>query len=113
MRLVFTDSAVAAIKEQRAYYIQRHGSELADRWHEAVTLAIDSLLTSPERGTLCGLTSPRLIGLRWIPIKKFPYRIFYRLESNDGRLLRVVRVLHDRQDVSVLLRVSMRDAEAE
>jgi plasmid stabilization system protein ParE len=103
MRLEILEAAAQAIVEQADYYLLKSGSTLGQRWESAVDEAILRLLRLPETGAPVRFRSPRLAGIRWVPVPGFPkHLIFYRYFP-EQELLRVIHVLHGARDLEALL----------
>lgn len=103
IELRISEAAAVSIVEQAEYYQQASDISLAQRWETAVLQAAQSLLNSPERGTLCRFRSPALEGLRWTLIIGFPkHMLFYRYLSREQAIL-IVQVLHGARDLEALL----------
>jgi plasmid stabilization system protein ParE len=101
--LIISEAAALSIVEQADYYQQAAELALARRWEEAVDQAVHSLLTQPERGTLCRFRSPALAGLRWIFIPGFPkHLVFYRYLHEEQAIL-IVQVLHGARNLEIIL----------
>lgn len=103
-----TNTTKLAIAEQWDYYDTKEGPELANRWQAAVGLSIESLRQSPERGKRCLLENKALAELRWIPVKGFPFRIFYLFEPAAIRVV-IVHLVHNKRDIADLLGLAARD----
>lgn len=100
-RIHLADEAPSDIIEQADRYEARSDGRLAKRWERAVQSALRRLLQNPNTGALCAFRSPRLLGVRRVPIAGFPrHLIFYR--AMDGKLL-VLRVVHGARDLESLL----------
>jgi len=107
-RIEITDTAKLAIIEQWEYYDAKEVAGLSESWDLAVGHAIESLREASARGASYPLASKAVAGLRWIPVKGFPFRLFYVFEPIDS-LLTVVHLLHDKRDIADLLELTMRD----
>jgi plasmid stabilization system protein ParE len=89
--------------EQADYYLQVSDLALAQRWEKAVDQAVLSLLTWPERGSLCRFRSRALVGLRWVFVPGFPkHLVFYRYLPEEA-VVHIVQVLHGARDLETLL----------
>jgi plasmid stabilization system protein ParE len=102
LKLIVSDAASLAVTEQARYYRDRQGAGLSDDWTRAVMAGIQSLRFSPERGSLCRFEHPKLRGLRWIRVEKFPYRVFYQSDPGLG-IVRIVHILHVSRETEYLL----------
>lgn len=96
-------SARIEIAEQAAYYRDESGEALAGRWRASVSRAILSLRTLPERGTPAVTISPRLAGLRTIPVEGFPNHLLFYVYSAEPQRVDILSVLHGARDVEKLL----------
>lgn len=98
-----SEAAARSIVEQADYYLEASSLALAQRWEEAVDLAVGSLLNFPERGAPCRFRSAALNGLRWILIPGFPkHMVFYRHLREEGAV-RIVQVLHGARNLESIL----------
>ena len=101
--LIISEAAALSIVEQADYYQQAAELALAQRWEVAVDQTVHSLLTQPERGSLCRFRSPALAGLRWIFIFGFPkHMVFYRYLYEERTIL-IVQVLHGARNLEIIL----------
>jgi plasmid stabilization system protein ParE len=96
--------AALEIVAQSVYYEQHTlNDRLSQRWERAVTKTIESLVRAPERGALCLLSSPRLKGMRRIPVAEFPNHAIYYFVAVKAPEIRIVRVVHGARDLKTLL----------
>ncbi|MEI9980987.1 MAG: type II toxin-antitoxin system RelE/ParE family toxin [Edaphobacter sp.] len=96
--------AAQEILAQAVYYRQRTlNDELALRWQQAVSGAINSLLQFPERGNLCQFESNRLKDMRHIAIKGFPNHAIYYFVLQEEPMIHIARVVHSARDIENLL----------
>ncbi|HEX5242757.1 MAG TPA: type II toxin-antitoxin system RelE/ParE family toxin [Tepidisphaeraceae bacterium] len=87
--------------DQAAAYIAEDSLDSALRFYDAVGVTFRELREHPERWPLFELSNPRLEGLRKRAVIGFHrYIVFYRIE---GRIVRVVRVLHGARDLQCIL----------
>lgn len=100
-RLVIRSAARADILERFAYLVDQGAAAAAARFLEAVESATERILEMPGIGSLKELENPRLQGLRSWPVPGFEAVRLYYLETGDT--IRIVRVLHGRQDVGSIL----------
>jgi toxin ParE1/3/4 len=101
VELRLTDVAVSDIQEQADWYEQRSSYALARRWEHAVTAALIRIEKNPRSGARCGFRTAELQGILRMPIAGFPrHLIFYRVEKEEIRILRVV---HGARDLESLL----------
>lgn len=103
IQLQVSEAAALAVIEQADYFLEHSSSDLAARWEQAVTEAVQSLLNMPERGAPCHCQSPALAGLRWILVPGFDrHLIFYRYSAED-RVVLIVHVLYGGRHLESLL----------
>jgi plasmid stabilization system protein ParE len=103
IQLRVSKAAAFSIVEQADYCGQAQDRALAQRWEDAVDQSVQSLLTLPERGTLCRFRSPELAGLRWIFVPGFSkHMIFYKYVP-DAQSILIVQVLHGARNLETLL----------
>lgn len=101
MRYVFQPQARKDIEERSDHYEEKGGEELARRFVVSVTRALERLLEFPEVGSPRHAENPRLLGLRSWPVPDFEdVRLYYLIQ---GDLVRVIRILHGRQNVGAIL----------
>jgi toxin ParE1/3/4 len=101
IELRLTDAAVSDIQEQADWYEQCSDNALARQWENQVTAALVRIEKHPRSGAKCGFSATELQGVRRSPISGFPkHLIFYRLEEEEIRILRVV---HGARDLEGLL----------
>ncbi len=82
-------------------YLGRASPAVAERFLEAVQLALENLVIMPELGGRPESSHQALADLRIWPIRRFrKYLIFYRVTS-DG--IEIRRVLHGARDIEGLL----------
>ncbi len=58
--------------------------------------------SSPKMGLVFKTTNPKLLGMRWFPVKDFPKHLIFYIESPTK--ITIVRVLHKAQDISNILK---------
>ncbi len=76
--------------------------EIAEEFLQALAAAYKHLQKFPEIGMVLSEYSPDIQTLRRWPVPKFTkYLIYYRLDSDN---VDIVRILHGAQDVRVLLK---------
>jgi plasmid stabilization system protein ParE len=75
------------LRAARWYEMQRRS--LGDRFLNEIKLSLGVLETSPEHHPIY------YRGFRRLLTRRFPYKLFYRIEGND---VIVVRVLHAKRD---------------
>ena len=94
--IVLTDAAVSDILEQAAWYEEQSGLKLARRWEQAVTSVLLRLVATPAAGAPCTFKAPELIGVRRVPVPRFPkHLVFYRLQTQEMVILRIVHGARD------------------
>lgn len=95
-QLVLLPLAECDIEDATAYYQLQGGSTLAGRWAEAVEAGLRHIAQHASSGSQRYVDMLGLPGLRFWPLKHFPYLIFYveRAEQID-----IWRVLHDHRDL--------------
>ena len=82
------------------YLSEREGGSAVLRFINATKKAFDRLAETPGIGTPRDYDNPRYVGMRMSPIPKFPkYLIFYRVE---GDILKILRVLHGARDLQAI-----------
>jgi toxin ParE1/3/4 len=93
-RLVIRPRAETDLREARDWY-ESHRVALGAEFITEFETALRALLRDPERHTVYYRRFRRVF------VRRFPYKVFYRLE---GDRLIVFRILHVRRDHSRLLR---------
>jgi toxin ParE1/3/4 len=89
------------LRQYRYYLIEENSPIAAERFLKAVKTAIVQVCKRPGLGVPITLSNPRLAGLRSWPVAGFPViRVYYLVSEN---LVRVVRVLHGKRDISTVL----------
>jgi plasmid stabilization system protein ParE len=100
LALEIVDAASQEILDQASYYREESpGSHIEAQWDHAVSQAIRSLLSMPERGAHCNFQSPELREMRWIPIPGFPRHLVFYLFLAEDRVVRIVHILHGARDL--------------
>lgn len=85
------------------YLLTEAGTEVADRFVEAITAALEGLEEYPEVGSRVFASSPRLESLRIWPLPAFEsYSIYYRYEAGDVGVLRVLHAARDAMRILVI-----------
>ncbi len=100
MRSIFLPAARQDILQQYAYYVEQGVPAAADRFLEAVSYSIDSLMAAPDAGAPRVLGHPQLAGLRSWRVRGFEDIRLYYLVRQD--VLQIIRVLHGRRDVGAM-----------
>ncbi len=98
LRVVQTPESLADIALQAAYYAQRENMALAQRFTEMVKATVRLLAIHPRLGKETDYDHPKLVGLRFFPVRKpfDKHLIFYRV---SGSTLDLVRVIHGLRDL--------------
>jgi toxin ParE1/3/4 len=87
--------------DEQADYIAQDNMDAADRYLDAVELAVLSLGNKPNRGTLYRTQNPKLKGLHRLAVPGFKnYLIFYYDRPTH---VEVVRILHGARDLPTVL----------
>jgi plasmid stabilization system protein ParE len=108
LRLRVLPAAISEITEQAAYYREKSGEPLAQRWRTSVNDAIRSLRELPERGKPSNFDTPTLSNIRSLHIEGFPrHLLFYRFESNTG-IVSIISVLHGARDLETVVSLDIR-----
>ena len=99
--------AQAADDVERAidHYLNEAGEPVAQRLIDALEAAIVQISRSPLVGTLRFSYELEVPDLRALPLRRFPYIVFYMASSD---LVDVWRVLHTRRDIAAAM---IEDAE--
>jgi toxin ParE1/3/4 len=101
LKLTIQPAARLDILHDYDRYVQLGLSEVAARFLTSVRISIEAAVSAPHAGAPKALPHPDLAGLRSWPVKGFrDFRIYYLA---DAAGLRVIRVLHGKRDLQVLL----------
>lgn len=101
MKRFVQEAARTDILGQYRYYLELGAVDVAERFLQSVTEAIESVVAMPDMGAPKILGNPVLKGLRTWPVKGFDeIRIYY---LRDSESLIVIRVLHGKRDVTSIL----------
>ena len=100
-RVVRRERAERDIDEAAAHYRAEGGRDLELRFIDALEVAIGQVAAHPAAGSPRYATELRSQDLRFWPLKKFPYLIFY-VERADH--VDIWRVLHGVRDMPTWLR---------
>jgi toxin ParE1/3/4 len=92
--------ATRDVDEALSHYLQEGGSELALGFIDAIEVALRHVGTRPASGSPRYAVELNLPELRFQPLKRFPYLIFYVEGEN---LVDVWRVLHASRDIPAWL----------
>lgn len=110
MKVIIRPTAREDILRQYRYYlIEQDAGDAAERFLEAIQVAIKQLCKHPGIGTPKALQNPALAGLRSWPVKGFSAIRVYYLTSE--KMLRIVRVLHGKRDINPMLEDESMDSE--
>jgi plasmid stabilization system protein ParE len=102
MRITWRRAAEADLIGQFRYYLVTLGlPHVAERFREAVKSTARKISRYPDAATPCRLRNTQLHNLRSWPIDGFKATRIYFL-ADDGAM-RVIRVLHGKQDVRRIL----------
>lgn len=99
--VVLRPLAVRDIDEAIKNYRREGGGPLAAKWAEAIESALRHVTAHPASGSPRYAAQLKLAGLRFRPVKRFPYLIFYIEHADD---VDVWRVLHGARDLPAWLR---------
>ena len=89
------------IEQAAAQYFDTAGLAVAERFVAALETATEHAATHLEAGSVRYAQVLDRPGLRFWPVKGFPYLVFYR---DAGEYLDVWRVLHAERDIPAWLR---------
>lgn len=99
-RVIRRGIARADIEEAAAYYLDAAGLAVAERFICGVEAALSRASTHPAAGPARYAGPLNRPGLRFWPIKGYPYLLFY---LDRGEWLDVWRVLHAERDIPAWL----------
>ena len=95
LRIVEAEPAIADIDDVTDYLLEKGGPDVALRFLEAVKRVEELVASMPGIGALRDFGDPELIGMRMLPIPRFPkYLLYYRATD---QFLVVFRVIHGAQ----------------
>jgi len=100
-RVVRRERAERDIDEAAAHYRAEGGRDLELRFIDALEAAIRHVAAHPTAGSPRYATDLRTRELRFWPVKRFPYLIFYVARADR---VEVWRVLHGARDIPAWLR---------
>ncbi len=101
MRYTVFPAAVRDLDEHAMYLGERAGIETALRFYDSASHTFAMLTESPGIGEPRPSSRPELTGLRVCSIEGFTrHLVFYRVE---GDTIEVIRVLHGRRDLGVIV----------
>lgn len=90
------ERAAADIDQAVDYYVAEADTEVALRFVDAVERAIGQIGRSPQSGSLRFSYELEIPGLRFRPLARFPYLVFYVV---GDEVVDVWRILHARRDI--------------
>jgi toxin ParE1/3/4 len=102
-KIVPREKAERDIDNAIDYYYGEGGADLALSFIDALESAFHHLAAHAESGSPRYAVELDLPGLRYWPLKQFPYLVFY--VENDGRV-DVWRVLHGSRDIPPMMQVA-------
>jgi toxin ParE1/3/4 len=91
------------MREAIVWYRQQGGRDLALKWTDAVEVALGHIGKHPAAGSPRYAAVLQIGGLRFWPIRKFPYLAFYL--EHDSRV-DVLRILHAERDIPTWMQTS-------
>ena len=83
------------------HYISKDDLTVAYRLLDRIENTHEFISTYPKMGPIFKTTNPKLLGMRWFPVKDFPKHLIFYIESSAQ--ITIVRVLHKAQDISNIL----------
>ena len=101
MRLIVKSAARNDVLRQTRYLLEQDAVVAATRFPEAFQKALERIVQFPKIGAPRKLRLPELEYLRSWPIPGFKSVRVYYITTDSA--IRVIRVLHDRQDLRQLL----------
>lgn len=84
------------LRQATAWYREQSGEALAMKWVDAVSTAIRHVAAHPRAGASRYAVALNLGGLRFWPVQKFSYMVFYVERETQ---VDVWRVLHAQRDI--------------
>ncbi len=99
-RVAVRQAAARDIDEALGHYLQEGGAPLAARFVAALEEAYRHIRRFPATGALRYAAELGITGLRFWPLNKFPYLVFY-VEREDQ--VDVLKVLHAQRDIPAWL----------
>lgn len=93
--VVLLPQAERDIDQGIEYYLREGGANLALKWVEAVESSLQHLGANPRTGSTRYATVLKLAGLRFWPMKQFPYLVFYVEREAQIDVWRVVQGQRD------------------
>ena len=96
-----TPYAINSLRKHVIYLEEHAGLEIAERYLDAVEETLTFLCKSPEIGSPCEFTHPRIKSMRRWPVRDFEnYLLFYQATEKELLLL---YVFHGKQDINSIL----------
>lgn len=95
-KVVLRERADRDIDESLAYYLREAGDRVALSLIDQLQAAYGRIAAYPAAGSLRYAYELGFPGLRFLPLKRFPFLVFY-LESADQ--IDILRVLHAERDI--------------
>ena len=102
MLLVITSPKARKDIKSFFHHISKDDLAVAYRLLDKIENTHELISNSPKMGQTFETTSPRLLGMRWFPVKDFPKHLVFYIESSTK--ITIVRVLHKAQDISNILK---------
>jgi toxin ParE1/3/4 len=99
--LVLLPQAERDIGDAMEHYQREGGATLAARWADAVEAALRYIGEHPATGSARYAAQLKLAGLRFWPVRRFPYLIFYVERAGCVDLW---RILHAKRNIPAWLR---------
>ncbi|MGN6549939.1 MAG: type II toxin-antitoxin system RelE/ParE family toxin [Pararhizobium sp.] len=100
-KVVLRERAERDIDDVLAYYLKEAGDGVALSFVDHLQAAYRRLAAYPAAGSLRYAYELGFAGLRFVPLKRFPFLVFY-IENADQ--IDVLRVLHAERDIPPTLR---------
>lgn len=100
-KIVLRERADRDIDESLAYYLREAGDGVALSFIDQLQTVYRRVAAYPAAGSLRYAYELGFAGLRFIPLKRFPFLVFY-VEGADQ--IDVLRVLHAERDIPPSLR---------
>jgi toxin ParE1/3/4 len=101
VKLIINAAAEDDMLRQYDWYEKQGLLDVADRYNLAVRASIGAALKRPKAGAPKRVRNPKLAGLRSWTVEGFhEFHVYYVIQAD---VFAVVRVLHDKRDVSVIL----------
>jgi len=99
-QISLTDVAVSDILEQAAWYQEKSGTKLAQRWEQAVSSILLRVAKNPAAGAPCSFKAVELKGVRRMTVPRFSrHLMFYQVHDQEVVVLRIV---HGARDLETL-----------